>query len=374
MNRKTIIYYSTSRALANVSLGLVTVFGTLSIFQIFNNSLVHALAPLALIHLLHGLLVPLTADFIGRVGTRTSIIIGSVLMLAGQLPLMLLASDNYAPVLVYIALNAIGRPLMFTPVLYYVARLTDARKRGSEYGLIRAIILVSIVIYPALGGIVSASFGVAGLITASAMFALLSIVPLFAIETFRFRYTGKVFKLLTHKAFRRASTLAIMNQPIDQFEHLWVVYVFLLLGSSYQDFGYLFTAILIISVGLSLLIGRFLDKHNRRTFLRRDSLLLFFSWIMRTLATSAPGVFVSDIVYKLNANLKDSAYIVLTYDLMTAKKHRDAQLDEHIVVREMVTNIAAAVAIMFGAVIVLNFGFEAAFLFAALISLFFLFV
>lgn len=365
------LIFTINRLLYTVAGELIFTFGVLNLYVISGGSLVDTILPFIIVHIGHATLVPLTANITGKMGTKYSLIFGSVMILLANIPLMFVTKERFWLVWLWATLFIIGRPFHWTAVHYYVSILTSGKHRGSELGIFRALGLVVIIITPLIGGFVSAGFGILGLISIVVVAIFLSLIPLLKLKNYHFSYGGRFGKITTLRNPRNLIRLALLDQPSAQMQKFWIIYAFIIIGSSFVIFGNLFTVIAIAGIILSLFTGRYLDHHNRRKLLRLDAVIISVSWVLRAFAQTVSGIFFADVFFRFNANIKDTAAGTLTYDYMF-EKHTE-QIDENIIVRETIINYAAAVVNILFLGIILLAGFNAAFLVTALMTLFFLF-
>ncbi len=365
-------YFSLSTVLFSFGMNLINVFGVVYLYTVSGGSIAYAVIPYAAIHGIYALLLPFFVRISGKIGTRTSMMIGSLFFLISSLVFVFNNSVQPAVIISWVLLMAAGHLFFYVSYTYYAVIYTDSSTRGSSLtSLVRKSILVSIFL-PLTGGLITQAFGILGLALTSAGFIFISFLPLSRIDNFKFLYSGRLRSLLSLRSVRMFLRVSAANELQGDFDPFWLIYIFLIAGSFLQ-LGELLTIITILNFIATKILGKFLDRHNRRKFLHIDSIFLSFTWLLRSITTTAGGILLADTLFRFNENLKENTATVLAYDLISSKD-QNAQLDEKIVIREMGINLMWTFVLLFGLLIVTHGGFQMAFIAAGLFSLLFLLV
>ncbi|MFQ5492707.1 MAG: MFS transporter [Candidatus Dojkabacteria bacterium] len=370
---KELRYFTANRTLFNIAIALFELFGILNLYSIFDENLLYAVGPYIVIHFSYATLLPVFARYVGKMGIRTSMILGSILFLASLSPLIFVTEEIQFPIFIWITLNIAARLVYYLPVHYYFTTMTSSRHRGEEIGIFNAIMLVSVMLIPLIGGNISENYSIAGLAVTSLFILGLSILPLFKLENEKFFYSGRLKRIESVRAVRKMVKLVIVDTIQGQFWVFWVIYVFIVLRGSFVGFGELFTIVGIINAVISVFLGKFLDRHNRKQFLNYDAIFVFVVWILRAIASSTLGILIAETAFKINLNLKNSAFGVLTYDFLSQSNH-EVQIDEKIVIREISINYTISLALFAGFIIVTVGGFQLGFVVAGIVALLFAFI
>lgn len=312
----------------------------------------------------------LFAPVVAKFNTKVSMMIGVLGVLLSSVPLFFVES-NSSLIFVWIFLQIAGRTFYYLPYFYYLSKLTSRKKRGSQIGLLNGIIIFSLALAPLISGVVSDFFGIKGLISLTFTLSTLSLIPLFFIDSYKFKFTGDLNKIFSIKSLKTLNEINFINNGQENLNHFWHIYIFVLLGANFEKVGLLFAVVISIGALSSYIFGKFLDHHNRRTLIRYESIINSLSWMFRYLSTNVFTVFLADTFYKVNKYVKDAAIDVVGFDLLN-HKHQQNILDEKIVLREIIANLSIAISLTLGLVLALTLGIQATFLLAALISLFFI--
>lgn len=353
-----------------LGLDLFNIFGVIGLYTLYDNNIFAGIAPYVCVHFGYATLLPFFARIGGRLGTKRSTILGSVVFLMSYLALVLSNKETVLPIVIWIVLNILGHLLIFVPHHYYMTRYTSARSRGHEIGKFRAVMLLFALILPAIGAVASNWLGLAGIAIFSSIFVFFSLLPLIWIDDFHYHYSGKLLHYLDISGVRKNIKLVGINELQGRFDKYWFIYVFLIAGQSFTVFGEILTLVNVINIFAALLLGNFLDHHNRKKMLKFEGFFVSISWLARAIARTPLMIVIADSLFKVNENIKDSAYSILTYDLMT-ERNQTAQLDEKIVIREIAINYAISLTLVLGFILVYILGFNVTFVFAALAALLF---
>ncbi|MCA9382913.1 MFS transporter [Candidatus Dojkabacteria bacterium] len=334
-----------------------------------NDSVYAAVGIYVLLYLGHALSAPFFAKIIAKITTKTSILLGSFLIIVSNIPLIYLES-NKSLIFVWLILYISAKNFYFTPYHYYVSRLTTNKHRGKEIGFIRALFLLSSGISPLAVGIVSEEYGLAGMAILFIILMIASLVPLTALDNYKFTFTGQFRNLLSMKTFQKLTKLLSITGLENGINRFWYLYIFLILGESFSFTGTLLTIVVIIGAISSVVLGKIMDNNNRKTFLHFSGYTNAIAWVMRFIVSSVSGIFIAEIFYKLSSYLKDESMETINYDMINHTNHEDI-LDELVIFREVVVNVALGLSLMMGLIIFEFAGIKATFIYSAFMSLLF---
>jgi len=196
---------------------------------------------------------------------------------------------------------------------------------------------------------------------------LISSILLMNVPNLKFSYTGDVRNALDLKNIKRELRYSIMFQLQSQ-EGYWQIHIFKLLQNNFLQLGFITTAINLIGAMLNLILGHWLDRHDRFQTLKITSFMQGSGWLMRLLVNSPLGILISDSYMKLTSQALGETLTVFTYDLLSVKGN-EIILDEKIVAREIVLSATWVAVTVVSMGLVYLVGFEAAFIMAILGSL-----
>lgn len=350
---------------------LIVVFGFVFLAQKLD-SVVAASIPFVILYASYGYLVPKVAKYVGKLGGRRSIIISMCFLALSSAPMYAFASDENPVYLAFWAmLFLLGKLFLHVPFIYNLGRYTIHKDRGKSLSIKRISIVVVSLAGPFFGGLVSENFGLAGLMVTGAIVFVIGILPALMLEEFHFELKYDPKKLEKNLGTRKLAIFSFFCQSSSIIDVFWAIFVFVITGESFKTLGLIFTVVALINIVVSFLLGKYLDDNDRIKFLGKSAVINAVSWVARALSFNFLTVFISDLIYKLNANILDSTFEVVTYDLMNDRLKNENR-DEIIVYRDQILNYIISFGWGLGAIMISMFGFQSAFLLAAVISLGFL--
>ena len=365
---KNLVNYSLNQAFFEIGNSLMRVFGIVYFYTMSGNNFYVALGIHALSNCFNTVFLFFLPKYIGRMGTRTALIISRIVFFLTAIPIFFLNQTNYLEMLfIWSLLYGLAKSFLFIPNHILVLNITKTHNRGKSVGIILAISSLLGIIAPLIAGIVSNNYGTVGYSILLAICFIISIFFLRGVPDFRFTYTGDLRKTLKLKNILREIKYSAMANFQDQYQ-AWQIYVFQILKSSFSSLGYLTTGINLIGALLNFFLGKFLDSHNRKEMLRLSGFLQSSAWLMRMLINTPIGALVSDSYMKLTSQTFGETLTVFSYDLITVRKH-DILLDEKIIAREIILTFVNIFTIAFAMLIFYFFGFTGIFILAMLAAL-----
>lgn len=369
---KQFFNFTISNALFDLAYSVGKVFGILYFYILFNNSLIAAIGGWVAVLFCQSFFLWCVAKFLGRLGSRYSLIIAVFLFFLSFVCVALIDKSNPLPIyLVWILLFSLARAFYFVPYNFFIMHFTDNGKRGEQIGKLGAVCLLFSMLAPLIGGSLSNSWGLVGISLFSGAIFLLSIIPLLKLPNYRFTYTGKLFNILKLPATRKELKLMFSND-LQNKDSFWQIFVFIMVSGSFLNFGVLFTIVNIISLGMLWLLGKFLDHGNRKKILRYDGVITAGVWIFKALTTTPIMAGISDSIYQLISNSRDQVVGVIDYDLIN-RYDQEALIDEKLIARDISLTIFSGITNIIGLLLALYFGLRAVFVLAALGALSMLF-
>lgn len=368
MERRFLLF-SISRTLFIIAMDIIKIFVALHFYELYDNSLTIAIGAYVSVHLGYALALPWAAKYVSMLDTKKSLIVGASAMILSNIPIFFLEQNNYL-LIFWILLFIVAHLFYYIPYFIFVSKFTNSKQRGSQMGKLIAFAILASAISPLIAGYVSSIWGLHGIVLTAMLVTLASFILLIFIPTYRYSYTGKIFKLFKFKKLKKLYFLHSANGAQSNLNHFWHIFLFIFFGASYAKLGLFFTGIILFSAFMSLLFGQFLDHHNRKQIINYEAFLNTLGWSLRILAISLPTVVIADAIYKVNKYIKDEAVSVIDIDILN-HKGQDEILDEKIVMRECVINFSIGVALILGIIIANNFGLKAAMLIAVVLSFYF---
>lgn len=361
-------YFTVANSLFFLAFNLINSFGIAILFQKFQQSFLYSIGTLVVIRMIYVLLLPLLANFIGKIGTRNSVIIGMFFLFFSTVSLFFLESNNYV-IYLWIILMAIAFCFYFLPVTFFTSRYTSSSTRGIEVSFIYSGVIFASALTPLISASLISRYSIQGFALFLAILILIGIIPFSKLDNFHFKFKSKFRSFLKfNKSLLKASWIETCHFSTRHLNVFWILYIFIFFDQNYQRFGLILTAITLFSGVINLFAGKFLNQHNRKNILKTQVIFSPFSWIFRILATSSAGIFFADAFHNFNGHLRDSAVATTSYDLLNRDKHNEA-LDEKIVMREIIINLGVIITLIVAIFLATYLGIRSSFILGILISL-----
>jgi MFS family permease len=367
---KQFLSFTISQTLFQLAYNIGNIFGGIFFYQLFGGSIIAALGSFAATNIVYIFFLSISAKWMGKLGVRNNLILATTLFIAAFTFLSFIDKSNPFPFLAaWVLLFGLARTFYHMPYSFYIMRFTEPGNRGESLGKLTAITILGTMFMPLLGGTISALWGVTGVALFSSAVFLLSMVPLFQLPNIKFSYTGNTLKILDLAATKKSLQLLITNEAENK-DKVWQVYVFLLLQSSFLNFGVLLTIVNFICFIFSWFFGKFMDHNNRLKIMKFDSVVTALIWFTRPLISTPLGVTISNSIFEFVSNSRNQVVDLIDYDLLKRTSDgSEALLDEQLVTREICWNILSAILIVILIVITLTLGWQASFIFSGLAAL-----
>jgi MFS family permease len=235
-----------------------------------------------------------------------------------------------------------------------------------------AITSVVGVVIPFLSAWIITLWGYNFLLFLAAVMAAFSLVPIFLVSTIEEKFEfgfSETFKILFSKKERPLLVLYASEGAENAVGFLvWPLFIFLLVGGKYLEVGALATALVVVSVLLQILVGRLSDNWNPQKIFRWGAGLNSLGWLARMFVNTAAQVFFVGVFQSLAAILMNTPFEAIMYTRAADAGHF---VDEYTVLREMALGFGRTIVLVASAILVLVFGFPAAFILAAAATLIF---
>jgi MFS family permease len=366
---KKLLIVTAIEGLVLVYTSLISVFGIIFFYQIFANNIFLALLPFGICHLLYAFSVAYTTRLTGTIGLRNSLLLSMVLFIATA-PLIYLFSqtNNIGLIIIWFVLFYLAKAFFHPAMIYLLGSVTTHEQRGTQMGLRSVILMGTITLTPIVGGFISDSYGFLGIVLVSVLMIGMAIVPITYLENSKFTVHFKLWTLLAKPQIQR---LWLAN-GIFEFqlsgERIWPIYVFAAFGGSFIAVGNLIGITAGITIIAMLLLGKFLNNHDRISTLRRLFYLNTLSWLGRALATQPFTVAITNLFGRLTKDLAMQTLDTFNYDAMNDAV-KSADRDEVVIAREMGINIAIGLSALGLGALFATLGFQWGFLLVSLIGL-----
>lgn len=301
-----------SSAIANLALSVVMLFEPIFLYDVLGFSVIQVLLFMAVVYAVY---IPLIV-FGGRIAS----VYGYKHAIAMSVPfqilywgLLLVAKENVS--LVFIAAIAFGiQKSLYWPGFHaLMARYADQKQLGREFGVVYAIISVSHIIGPLLGGWMATRFGMTATFVISALIYCFSVMPLFTKKeifipkAYHFRQTWELYrqypkKFLGYLGFGE-ELLALT---------IWPIFIFIVV-KNYDKVGMVATVASLVAAVFALVIGKITDQYTKRVLIKIGAFFSALVWFARLVATNVWNVFALDTMSRASKEMSFIPISTLTY-------------------------------------------------------------
>ena len=359
-----------NRIIQQIAGGLIGIFLPIFLFIYFGSSIHNVLLYYIVSFTLFGLLVPLGAMLMSRIGLKVSMILGS-LFLVSYFVFLYLLNNNWALALFL----AIGGATLFR-LLYWIpyhtdfAKFTDRRSRGKEIALLVSVTTLVSIFLPFIAGLIISKFGFSILFLIAIIIASISIFPILLLRSVQEKYSYSYFQTFK-ELFKKKNRKLFWAYSGDGAETMvgaiiWPIFIFQLLKGNYLSVGIVTSLIVLASIALRLIIGAMTDKMSKRRLIKVGSVLYFVGWIGKIFVQTTFQIFVVSSYHSFAAIIRRTPFTTLMYEQAADRGH---YVDEYTVLREVALNIGRVFMLILLFILFYFVGLTFAFILAAIASL-----
>ncbi|MBT7553226.1 MFS transporter [bacterium] len=308
-----------SSILLNLALSLVVIFEPIYLYKIG-----YSLQDLMLFYLIvygaYLLLMPLGGKFARYKGYEAGLLVGSILFATFYVVLFLI--QDYS-ILFYIAPIIFALQKTFYWPAYYAdfARFSDDDEEGRELSSFTVSTSLVYILGIAVAGFIISFWGYGILFILSALLFIGSNIPtLLTKEKFKpqkFGYTS-AFKDLFDKKNRKSLFAYIGFGEELIVMVIWPVFISLIIADM-KDLGLIVALATLVTVIISLYVGKISDSKNKRSILALGSAFYSVAWFIRIFIVNQLGIFFVDTMSRLAKNVINIPLLAITYERAKTK-------------------------------------------------------
>ena len=359
-----------NRIIQQIASGLVGLFLPIFLFIYLGASIHKVLLFYITSFILFGLLVPLGAMLMSRIGLKISMILGSLFLIGYFISLYLLSNNWFIALFLALAAITLFRMLYWIPYHTDFAEFTNKRSRGKEIALLVSVTTLIGIFLPFFAGLILDKFNFSVLFLISIIIASISIIPIILVKSVQEKYSysyWQTFKELFKKKNRKLF-LAFSGDGAETVVGMvaWPIFIFQLLKGDYLAVGIVTSLIVLASITLRLIIGALTDKISKRRLIKIGSVLYFFGWFGKIFVQTAFQIFVVSSYHSFAAIVRRTPFTTLMYEQAADRGH---YVDEYTVLREIALNLGRVLMLVLLFVLYLFTGLNFGFILAAIASL-----
>jgi len=264
----------------------------------------------------------------------------------------------------------------FDCMLYWVpyhsdfANFTNRKNRGRTIAYLASVASLIAIVVPVFSGFVITKYGFEVIFLMVIVVYLSSVIPFFFLppisEQYSFTYR-ETFKYLFHPRDRKI-LLSYMAEGIDSIIGLavWPIFIWEILKGNYEAMGIISSSVVLFTVVIRLIVGKYTDKFDRKKMIKFGSVLYSLGWIAKIFVQTGFQIFITSTYHNFAAVAMKTPFDALTYD-----KASDSGrfVDEFTVLREMALALGRVVGLILALVLFNFFNINYSFFLAALAAL-----
>ncbi len=301
-----------SSAISNMALAVVMLFEPIFLYSVLNYTVPKILLFMAVVYAVYIITIPYGAKFASVFGYRHSIALSVPFQVFYWFAL--LSSVNH-PNLAFFGAVIFGiQKSFYWPGFHSVmARYGQQEQVGREFSMVYAIISISHVVGPLVGGLLSQYFGIPAAFLFSAVLYCCSIIPILTAQ-----------EIFIPKIYKFSDTLELYKSYPKKFigylgfgEELivltiWPIFIYLIV-KDYEGTGFLATMASLAAALLALFLGKITDQYTKRILIKIGAFMSSLVWVARFIATSVMSVFVIDSLSRASKEIDFIPISTLTY-------------------------------------------------------------
>jgi len=359
------------RMIQFVAGGLIGLFLPIFLLTKLNYKIEYVFLYFLIGHLGYGILLPLGAQFLNKIGLRRSLRISVFLDGAFYTCLFLLDKSPLFYLILSVIILVVARLLFWLPYHVDFARFTNKTDRGKEVSLLWGTRSFLKVVMPILAGFLIAHFGFKLVFIIAIILYLSAGFPFLTLPRTKERYSWGILETFK-RFFAKENRKVIIANMANGAENtvgiiIWPIFIWQLLKGNYFEVGAISSLILFVAIILQLLVGRYTDLFNKRKMLHWGSGFYALGWLAKIFILTTSQIFVVGAYHSLAKIFKDTPFDTLNYEIMADHGH---YVDEYTVLKEIAVQLGKVLILIFAIVVALNFGLNWTFALAALASLF----
>jgi hypothetical protein len=359
-------YFTIANSIFILVFNLINTFGIAFLYNKYNDSFYHSVGLLVVIRLLYIIILPYGTKLIGKIGTKTALMVSLILLILSNFSLYFVDSNPYV-VFIWIVLNSLSYTFFFLPIALFTSKYTKSETRGLQMGKIYSAVIFASAFAPFISGEILHEYSIQGFVIMLIALIIISFIFISKLNNIYFDYNGGLRQFRFNSSLLRGSWIEACHYSTRNLSVFWTLYIFIFYDENYQKFGLLLTAITLFSALINIFVGKYINQHNRKDIIKTQIIFSPFSWIFRLLAINPLSIFFADAFHSLNGYIRESAVETTAYDLINRDKHKEI-LDEKIVLREIIINLAIIVTLTLGIILASYFGIKSSFILGIIVS------
>lgn len=310
--RKEIGELYTHSTIANLALAVIMLFEPIFLNSVLKFTIPQVFLFMAVVYGVYIVAIPWGGKVASLYGYKHAIALATPFQILYWF-ILLSSQDN--PSLAFAAAIALGlQKSLYWPGFHaLMARYADRQQVGREFGVVYALVSMSQIVGPFLGGIISQKFGFTATFVFAAIIYCCSLFPLFTIKeiflpkNYFYKQTWEMFKnypkkFLGYLGF--GEELLVLT--------IWPIFIFQIV-KNYEKIGIMATLASLVAALLALLMGKITDQYTKRLLIKMGAFFTFLAWGARLIATNIYNTFAVDTLSRTSKELVFIPLSTVTY-------------------------------------------------------------
>ncbi len=365
---KLLCVYHTIVSLAN---GMIGLFLPIFLFQQFGYSIYWVIVFYMIGFALYGALIPFGAMLMNKIGLKRAMLLGRFFVILFYLSLYFF---QLHPLIFAVIANInllLFRLIYWTPYHTSFVEFTDGRYRGRQMAWLAILGYLVSIGAPLLAGLILSQYSFGFLFILVMIILVVSLIPLAGLTEVKARFEfsyRQTFKELWRKKNRRwGMAYAADGAQSMVGVMIWPIFIYQILEGQYLAVGAVTALIVVATIILQLFMGEYTDKLSKRRLIRIGSLVYALGWTAKAFVVTTFQIFVVGTFHSLGAIMLRTPFDAYYYDFLA---DRGSYIDEYTVMRDISLNIGRVLMSILIIILISLIGFPAAFISAAILSLF----
>ena len=322
-------------------------------------------------HSIYALILPIGAQLLNKIGLRRSLRLSVIADGAFYSCFFFLDKNPELFLVLSIIALTFSRMLFWLPFHTDFAKFTDKANRGKSVSLIWATRSFLSVIMPIAAGFLIMRFDFDIVFVIAIILYLSAGIPFLALPRTHERFSWGILETWK-KYFSKENRKLVLANMANGAESsvgliIWPIFIWQIFNGNYLEVGAISSLIILVSIVLQLLAGKYTDIFDKRKILHWGTALYAIGWLGKIFVLTASQVFFIGTYHVFTKIFKDTPFDTLNYEMMADRGH---YVDEYTVLKEIAVQMGKILMLVFAILVALNFGLNWTFALAAIASLF----
>lgn len=253
------------------------------------------------------ILIPFSGKVVEKIGVKHSIFLHLPSFAVFTYCLRFLTGDFYNDlwiIFIILAIRAIPKTPMITAETIFISKhiLHNKKKEGSALAFLKIIMIITTLLAPLIGGVISHYFGFEAFFNAAIFILVLAALPLILTkdEYFNIRETPSQIMYFIFKKLPKNLRLAEMGRwmPDAIMWLLWPLFIYIILRDL-SHIGILFTVSGIIAIIISYYVGKMVDTSSSKKLLDKTVNVATGVFFLRSVFPNPALLMITDAVNRI---------------------------------------------------------------------------